>query len=66
LQKTLGEYEVGKEREVERKTKYTVTGKVNGEEKTFFVTSKSWWEEINIGDKLQVRIADDGRMIRRK
>ena len=47
-----GEYGVGEEAEKNRRTIHTITGKVDGESRVLIIDDESWWQEINIGDKI--------------
>lgn len=64
LAKGVEPYNVGEEKVTDKVSKYTVTGKIEDEEKTLVVDDESWWQEINVGDRVHGKVTHDGHLVK--
>ena len=49
-------YDVGKEQESGRSSKYFITGTVKDKSEIYEVDDENWWNEIHVGDTLNVKV----------
>lgn len=55
-------YGVGEERVGSQTQKYTIKGKVKGEDKEYEVEDYDWWTTMNVGDSLHAKVTFDGKL----
>lgn len=55
-------YGAGEEKVGRQTQKYTVKGKVKGEDKEYQVEDFAWWETMNVGDIIHAKATYDGKL----